>query len=100
MAEAESAIESSQQETRVFPPPAEFAATAHVKSLEGYEHLYRESTEKPDAFWGRIAGEVHWFKRWDQVLQWKPPHAKWFVGGQTNMAYNCLDRQIEQGRGE
>ncbi|HSV12897.1 MAG TPA: acetate--CoA ligase, partial [Tepidisphaeraceae bacterium] len=54
----------------------------------------------PDPFWGKIAGDFHWFKRWDQVLQWKAPHAKWFVGGQTNVAYNCLDRQIEQGRGD
>src|SRR3954463_6815538 len=88
MAESESAIESSQQETRVFPPPEEFSARAHVKSLAEYERLYRESIDQPESFWGRVAGEFHWFKRWDEVLQWKVPHAKWFVGGQTNVAYN------------
>ena len=97
---SETAITSSMQEDRLFPPPPAFAAKARVKSREEYDSLYRESIDQPERFWGRIAGELHWFKKWDRVLDWKCPDAKWFVGATTNMAYNCLDRQIELGRGD
>ena len=94
------AIESSLQEHRVFHPSREFAAKAHVHSRAEYDRLYRESIDHPDRFWGRIAEELHWFKKWDRVLDWKVPYAKWFVGGKTNVAYNCLDAQVEKGRGD
>ncbi|MCC7349176.1 MAG: acetate--CoA ligase [Phycisphaerales bacterium] len=100
MAENESAIQSSLQEHRVFPPPAAFSARAHVKSMDEYKRMYRESIDQPEEFFGRMANELHWFKKWDRVLDWKAPYAKWFVGGKLNVAYNCLDHQIEQGRGD
>ncbi len=100
MSQASSAIFSSLREKRIFPPPAEFSARAHIKSREQYEQMYRESMDDPDTFWGRAAGELHWFKKWDRVLDWKPPYAQWFVGGKLNVAYNCLDAQIERGHGE
>ena len=100
MADNQTAIESSLQENRVFPPPPEFSAKAHIKSREEYERLYRESIDDPEGYWGKVASELHWFKKWDRVLDWKAPYAKWFVGGKTNVAYNCLDRQIELGRGD
>ncbi|MDT5269348.1 MAG: acetyl-CoA synthetase [Acidobacteriota bacterium] len=87
------------QEERVFPPPPEFAAQAHVKSLEELEALRREATDDPEAFWERMAeSELHWFKKWDTVLKWEPPHAEWFVGGKINAAYNCLDRHLQTWR--
>ncbi|HWE03282.1 MAG TPA: acetate--CoA ligase [Tepidisphaeraceae bacterium] len=98
--ESNGGIESSLQEQRVFPPPAEFARHAHVKSLEEYQTLYRESIDDPEGFWGKMAQGLHWFKKWDTVLDWKSPNAKWFVGGKLNAAYNCLDAQIEAGRGD
>jgi len=95
-----SSIESTQNETRLFPPPADFAAKAHIKSRAEYDTLYRESINSPDTFWGRIASELKWFTPWTQVLDWQSPNAKWFVGGKTNLAYNCLDRHVEAGRGD
>ena len=74
------------------------AEKAHVKSLEEYEQLYKESVEQPEKFWGRIAKELHWFKKWDKVLEWNAPWAKWFVGGQINLSYNCLDRHVQTWR--
>ena len=100
MADNQAAIESSLQETRVFQPPREFSAKALIHSRADYDRLYRESVDDPEAFWGRVAQELHWFKKWKQVLEWKAPYAKWFVGGKTNLSYNCLDLQVERGRGD
>ncbi len=85
-------IDSTLRENRVFPPPAEFSAKAHIKSLAEYEALYKQSIEDPEKFWAGVARELHWFKPWDKVLEWDLPCAKWFVGGKMNLSYNCLDR--------
>jgi acetyl-CoA synthetase len=83
-------------ETRQFPPPAELAAAANV-TAEAYDSAAKDRL----AFWETQADRLHWHRRWDQVLDWsRPPFAKWFVGGQLNMAYNCLDRHIEAGLGD
>src|SRR6476659_9594916 len=87
-------IDSTLQELRKFEPPDEFRQQAHIKNLEDYERIYRESVEQPDKFWGGIANDLHWFKKWDKVLEWNHPWAKWFVGGQLNLSYNCLDRHV------
>ncbi len=100
MAESSGAIESSMREDRVFAPPGEFARHAHIKSREEYDRLYRESIDQPDQFWGRMAESLHWFKKWDRVLEWTAPNAKWFVGGKLNASYACLDAQIEKGLGD
>jgi acetyl-CoA synthetase len=91
-------IDSILEEERSFPPPPEFSAKAHIKNLAEYEALYKESVEQPEKFWARAAEDLHWFKKWDQVLEWKAPWAKWFLGGQINISYNCLDRQVETAR--
>jgi acetyl-CoA synthetase len=91
-------IESVLHEERVFQPPAEFAANARIPSVEEYERLRREAEDAPDEFWARMAGELHWFRRWDAVLKWEPPHAEWFTGGRTNVSYNCLDRHLSTWR--
>src|SRR6266568_4540303 len=88
-------IESILQELRVFAPPKEFSKRAHIKSLAEYRKRYKESVTAPEKFWGKQAeNELVWFKPWKQVLQWKEPFAKWFVGGQLNVSYNCLDRHL------
>jgi acetyl-CoA synthetase len=91
-------IDSILNEQRKFECPPEFSKQAHIKSLEEYERIYQESIDDPDKFWSRIAGELHWFKRWDKVLEWNCPWAKWFVGGRFNLSYNCLDRHVETWR--
>lgn len=89
-------LENLLNETRQFPPPAEFAAAANVT-----EGAYAEARQDRLAFWEQQARRLSWAKDWDQVLDWtNPPFAKWFVGGQLNVAYNCLDRHIEAGRGD
>ncbi len=100
MSEASTGIESSLNERRIFPPPPEFARQARIGSREEYEQLYSQSIDKPEEFWGEIASELHWFRKWDKVLDWKPPYAKWFVGGKLNVSHNCLDFQIERGLGD
>ena len=85
-------IDSTLREHRVFPPPPEFSAKAHIKSLAEYEALYQESIQNPEKFWANAAKELHWFKPWDKVLEWNLPWAKWFVGGKMNLSYNCVDR--------
>src|SRR3954463_6099240 len=91
-------IDSILQEQRKFECPPEFAQQAHIKSLEEYERLYNESVNEPDKFWSRVADELHWFKKWDKVLEWNCPWAKWFVGGQINLSYNCVDRHVHGAR--
>ena len=85
-------IDSILQEQRKFECPEHFRQEAHIKTLDEYERMYRESVEQPVKFWGRIAGELHWFKKWNKVLEWNCPWAKWFSGGEFNLSYNCLDR--------
>jgi acetyl-CoA synthetase len=91
-------IDSTLDEQRSFPPSAEFSQKAQIKSLAEYEKLYKESVDQPERFWAGVADELHWFKKWDKVLEWKAPWAKWFVGGQTNISYNCLDRHVTTAR--
>ena len=92
-------IESILQEKRLFPPAAEFSRQAHIKSLEDYQQLYEKAKADPQKFWADLAEtELHWFGKWDTVLDWQPPFAKWFVGGKINISYNCLDRHLTTWR--
>ena len=83
-------------EERRFPPPEEFKRNAVIKD----SGIYEEALKDREAFWSSFARELHWFSPWNKVLEWDPPHAKWFVGGKLNVSYNCLDRQIEKGIGD
>jgi acetyl-CoA synthetase len=85
-------LDSVLRENRVFPPPPEFAAKAHIKTLAEYEQIYRRSVEDPEGFWAEAARELHWFAPWEKVLEWNLPWVKWFVGGRINLSYNCVDR--------
>jgi acetyl-CoA synthetase len=85
-------FETHMQEVRVFPPPAAFAATARLGSLEEYERMYARSVENPEGFWGDAAGELEWFAPWERVLDERGTHAQWFTGGKLNLCHNCVDR--------
>jgi acetyl-CoA synthetase len=83
-------------ENRRFEPPAELAAAANVTA-----EAYAESDRDPLAFWEKAAERLSWETKWNSVLDWSDaPHAKWFVGGRLNAAYNCLDRHVEAGKGD
>ena len=91
-------IESLQQEERTFPPPEDFAQTAHINAVK-LDQLRKEASQDPEAFWARFANdELRWFKKWDRVLHWEAPHAQWFVGGKINISDNCLDRHLSTWR--
>src|SRR3984893_15010703 len=87
-------IDDRLREERTFDPPPEFRAHAHVRD----EQLYAEAERDPGAFWARMAGELEWSHPWDTILDWRPPHAKWFVGGRLNASVNCLDRHVRGPR--
>ena len=88
-------IESLQTEERVFHPPEAFAEKAHIKSMAELEALRAEASADPEKFWARFAeSELHWFRKWDTVLNWEAPHAEWFAGGKLNISDNCLDRHL------
>src|SRR5947207_3328394 len=91
-------ITSILKEKRSFPPPPAFAAAAHVKSMADFEQLSQRASDNPEAFWGEQAESLQWMKRWTRVLDWKEPHAQWFVGGQLNVSANCLDRHLDGPR--
>ncbi|OLP15578.1 acetate--CoA ligase [Leptolyngbya sp. 'hensonii'] len=96
---SEPTIESVLHEARLFQPPADFSQQAHIKSLEDYQKLYDKAKANPEAFWAELAEqELHWFQKWDTVLDWQPPFAKWFVNGKINISYNCLDRHLTPER--
>jgi acetyl-CoA synthetase len=86
------------QEERRFAPAAEFAAKARIKSFADYERMWNEAAGNIEKFWGDLAGELHWFTPYSKVLEWNEPFAKWFVGGKTNVSYNCLDAHLVTAR--
>ena len=83
------ALDALLTEKRKFAPPAEFAANAVVSDPSIYD-----DAEDFERFWAGWADELDWFGRWDTVLEWNPPHAKWFIGGKLNVCHNCVDRHL------
>ncbi|TMQ17254.1 MAG: acetate--CoA ligase [Candidatus Rokuibacteriota bacterium] len=87
-------IEALLREKRRFPPPRDFVRRALVNKPS----VYAEAARNPVRFWEARARELTWFKPWKKALDWKPPYAKWFVGGKLNVSYNCLDRHVTTAR--
>ena len=87
-------IDALLREDRAFAPPPAFREQANVRDASVYEEAERD----PEGFWARFAGELEWMAPWSRVLDWNPPHAKWFVGGKLNVSANCLDRHVRTAR--
>src|SRR2546422_8289474 len=87
-------IETLLDEQRRFDPPKEFQAQAHVRDWAPYERARRDR----EGYWADWAKQLEWIRPWNGVLEWKPPHAKWFLGGKLNASVNCLDRHVRAGR--
>jgi acetyl-CoA synthetase len=88
-------IDTLLAESRTFPPTPEFAASANAND----PGVYAEAAADPVGFWRGWAEKLHWFRPWDVIVEWDLPYTKWFIGGQINACYNCLDRHVEEGRG-
>ncbi len=91
---ADKQFEALLQEGRMFHPSAAFREQANVAD----ESLYEWAARDREGFWAAMAEDLTWFKKWEKVLEWNPPFAKWFVGGKLNVAYNCLDRHLDSWR--
>jgi acetyl-CoA synthetase len=87
-------IDALLQETRQFPPAPEFVAQANVRDPS----VYQRALDDPEGFWAQAAERLDWYTRWDKVLEWDAPWAKWFVGGTLNASYNCVDRHLATWR--
>jgi acetyl-CoA synthetase len=96
MAQSENTLDTLLQEDRTFSPPPAFARQANVSD----PGVYARAEADPEGYWAEWADELHWFRRWDRVLEWEPPYARWFVGGRLNAAYNCLDRHLDGPRAD
>ena len=94
MAEQEGTISALLKEDRRFPPSEAFKADAHWSDPA----IYEQARKAPEEFWAQMAEAIDWFEPWNQVLEWDPPTAKWFIGGQLNISYNCLDRHLSTWR--
>ena len=94
-------MESLSQENRKFNPNPQFVKQAKIAGMDAYKELYQKSIEKPLEFWSDVANELHWFKPWDKVLdESNAPFYQWYTNAKTNISYNCLDRQVEAGKGD
>jgi len=90
------AIEDYLAELRTFAPPEGFARSAVI----GDRAMFEQAEADPEAFWAEQARELSWFEPFEKVLDWQLPFASWFLGGRINVAFNCLDRHVEAGRGD
>lgn len=91
-------IESVLQETRSFPPPAEFVEQANISSKEQYEELWNRAKDDPAGFWGDLAQGLEWSQPYENVLEGEMPETKWFTGGKINASVNCIDRHLDSWR--
>ena len=88
-------ITSVLTEERVFSPPESFIKQANLQKKE-YERLVNKAKNDFEGFWDELAQNIIWFKKYEKVLEWNEPFSKWFVGGKTNVSYNCLDRHLKE----
>lgn len=101
MTSESASFDSIMHETRTIEPAQWIKDGAWVNSMEQYQEMYERSVADPEGFWADMASElIYWEKPWEEVLRWEfeTPQIEWFRGGKTNVAYNCLDRHLTNGR--
>ena len=98
LGEQSQSILQVMKEERLFPPPEPFAVRSRIRSMAEYQRLWNEAASDIEGFWGKLSSELHWFEPYSKVLQWNEPVAEWFVGGRTNVSYNCLDIHLDGPR--
>ena len=91
---AQERLEALLKEGRSFPPSEEFRRQANVSDSK----IYEDARQDPEGFWAKEAERLEWFEKWNTVLEWKAPWAKWFIGGKLNATYNCVDRHVKSSR--
>ena len=92
-------LNSLLKEKRIFKPKKQFSDEAHIQSLDAYTKLCNKAKRDPEGFWSDMAEKhLDWEKGWKKAIDWKPPSARWFVGGQLNASFNCLDRHVQTWR--
>lgn len=84
-------VDALLEENRVFKPGRSFLSQANVKDAG----IYQAAQKNPRKYWENWAKKLDWFQKWNKVLEWKPPFAKWFIGGKLNACYNCVDRHVK-----
>ena len=96
----EKGIVSTAEDKQVYEPPDGVKLRAYIKNMDEYKKLYQRSTNDVEGFWGEMAEQLDWYKKWDKVLEWdfNKPEVKWFLGGKLNASYNCLDRHLNSWR--
>ncbi|MBI2869508.1 MAG: acetate--CoA ligase [Chloroflexi bacterium] len=100
-AAAEKAIVSMMDEKRVFPSPQDFSKVAALRSIQEYKVLYNWSVADPEGFWGHIASQLEWDRKWDRFVEYDfkdHPEVRFFLGGKLNVSYNCVDRHLKSNR--
>lgn len=90
------------QQGKTFEPQESYIKASNAGGIENYEKMYKESIENPENFWAKMAENLSWYKKWDKVLEYDfhKPKIEWFKGGKLNVSYNCLDRHVENGKGD
>ena len=91
-------IQSILTENRKFPPPPAFVKLANLNSEDQYQRMWQQAKDDPAAFWGELAANLVWHKKWDKVLEGQMPDTKWFTGGKLNASVNCIDKHLDTWR--
>jgi acetyl-CoA synthetase len=96
----EKGIVSTAEDKQFYEPPDGVKLRAYIKNMDEYKKLYQKSINDVEGFWGEMAEQLDWYKKWDKVLEWdfNKPEVKWFLGGKLNASYNCLDRHLNSWR--
>ncbi|HEX3014392.1 MAG TPA: acetyl-coenzyme A synthetase N-terminal domain-containing protein, partial [Methanobacterium sp.] len=99
-------LEALLKEERIFKPSKDIVEKSNIQhwmnkhEIRNYDELLEKANDNPDWFWDELAKELEWFEPYNNVLEWNPPHAEWFLDGKFNIVHNALDKHIKNGKGD